>query len=80
VGDLTVQVAREQTHQDEYLRRRPLPVVGGEGVQRQRGDAEVRSGCDDAAHGFGAGAMAGTAWQAAARGPAAVAVHDDRDV
>src|SRR5436309_2355365 len=37
-------------------------------------------GLDGAPHGRGAGAVAGGTGEAAARRPAAVAVHDDRDV
>ena len=41
---------------------------------------EPRASIDCGAHGFDAGAVSGDARLSALRGPAAVAVHDDRDV
>jgi len=59
-------VAREQPHQRSDLARRPLPVVGGEGVHGEGGDTLIGRGLDHPAHGRGAGAMARDAGQAAA--------------
>jgi len=77
---LGLEMAREQAHERRHLARRALPVVGGEGEQRQGGYALIGSGFDDSADGVGARAMAGGAGETAAGGPAAVAVHDDGHV
>ena len=60
--------------------RRTLPVLDGEGVQRQHVDAEPRRRLDDVADGIDAGAMAFDTRQMPLCGPAAVAVHDDGDM
>jgi len=62
------------------LRGRPLPVLRGEGVERQIGDAQLLRPLDGAAHRFGPALMPRDARQAPGLRPAAVAVHDDRDV
>jgi hypothetical protein len=43
-------------------------------------NAEARRGLNDAARGFGAGAVSGGARQPARGGPAAVSIGDDGDV
>src|SRR5204862_521979 len=45
-GRLGAEVAGEEAHQRGDFGRRSLPVVGGEGVQRERGDAEPGCGLD----------------------------------
>src|SRR3989441_1323127 len=79
-GHLAAEVAGEQSHQCCHLGRRAAPVVGGEGEQGEGADAESGRRLHDAAYRLRAGAMAGRAGPAAPRGPAAVAVHHDRDV
>ena len=55
---LGAQVSGEEPHQRVHLLRRPFPVVGGEGEQRERTDALGRGRLDDAPHGGGADAVA----------------------
>jgi len=78
--DFGHEIAPEETHQQANLSRRALPVVGRERIQRQCSDAAVGSGLDDFLHGARAGDVSGGSHLAACHGPAAVAVHDDRDV
>src|SRR5262249_26383010 len=70
----------EQFHQQRHFLRRAAPVLGTEGEQREELDAALGAGAHRGAHGVGAGAMAGHARQQPRLRPAAVAVHDDRDV
>ena len=77
---LEAQIPLEQRHQRRDFRLRPLPVLEREGVQRQDVDAEPSRRFNRFADRSDAGPMAFDARQVAARGPAAVAVHDDRDV
>ena len=73
-----ITVEERQEHCD--FRPRPLPVVGGERVQRQRADAEPRRGLDDLTHAAHALLVPCRAREATRRGPPAVAVHDDGGV
>ena len=77
---LLLDVAAEEPHQADDLGGGPLPVLGREGEERQVADGEVRAALDDLAHALGPALVTGKPRQSAARGPAAVAVHDDRDV
>ena len=80
VRELAVQVLLQKRHERDDLEPRALPVLDGEGVERQRVELEPRAGLDDLADGRDAGAVALDARRAALAGPAAVAVHDDGDV
>ncbi len=80
VVHLAAQVVLEQAHQRRDLALRPLPVLDREGVERQHLEAQPGRGLDRLAHGLDAGAVALDARLAALLRPAAVAVHDDRDV
>ena len=73
-------VLLEQAHQRLDLAGRPLPVLLAEGEQGEHLDARLDAALDHLAHGLHAGVVAERARQRAALGPAAVAVHDDRDV
>ena len=55
------QVTPQQPEQGLDLRVRPVPVVGGEGVQSERADAAPGGGAYHRIHGARAGAMAGGA-------------------
>src|SRR6185436_7287456 len=79
-GGLLAEVVVEELHQAHRLFQGAAPVVGGEGVQRQRADAEIGRRLDDVVDGVGAAAVALEAGRAATDGPAAIAVHDDGDV
>src|SRR5215213_7963908 len=68
----------EQAHKSLDFEAGALPVFSRERVKREVGDAEARRGLHGRADRFRAGAVAGDARLAAARGPAAIAVHDDR--
>src|SRR4051812_28117965 len=64
-------------HERKHFRFRALPVLGGEGVERQILDAQIAAAFDALAHRFRALLVAFDPRQPAVLGPAAVAVHDD---
>ena len=70
----------EQDEQRGDFAERAAPIIGGEGVERERADAEAGGGADDAADGFYSGAMAFGTNQAASGGPASIAIEEDGDV
>src|SRR5262249_53705491 len=74
------QVAAQQSEQWLNLGGRTLPVVRGEGVERQRGNAAAGGGAHYGIDGACTGTMTGSAWQVAGTRPASVAVHDDCDM
>src|SRR5947209_3733881 len=59
---------------------RPLPVLHGEGVECEDFNARFRAGGRDGADGIDTCLMAKYAWVTSLAGPAAIAVHYDRDV
>src|SRR5207253_2099913 len=63
-----------------HLLLRPAPVLAREREEREEFDAALAACLDGLAHGFNTLAVAGDARQEALLRPAAVAVHDDRDV
>ncbi|GCC48803.1 hypothetical protein chiPu_0033289, partial [Chiloscyllium punctatum] len=78
--DLVGEIEPQQPHQRRDFGFRTTPIVARECVQRQRADALVGRGLDDAADRLDARFMSTQARQAAPRRPAAVAVHDDADM
>ena len=70
----------EQMHEEVDLVLRALPVLRGERIAGEHVDAEPHAGRDRLAQALDAGDVALAALEALARGPAAVAVHDDGDV
>src|SRR5256885_6000977 len=58
----------------------PPPVLGRKAEQREVRDAELADRLYRLAHRVGAAAMAGNTRQTAGPRPAAVAIHDDRNV
>jgi hypothetical protein len=79
VRQLALDRLAEDLHQVLDLALGPRPVLGREGVDDQRLDAEVDGRLDGPAQGTRPGAMAFCDRQALALRPAPVAVHDDRD-
>ena len=79
-GLLAGEVGDEEAHEGLDLVLGALPVLDGEGVEREVADAGVAAVAEDAADGLAAGAVALGAGEAAGLRPAAVAVHDDGDV
>ena len=75
-----LQVKAQQAPQGFDFGARALPVLDRESVERQDADSHARAGLDRAAYRSHTRAVPGDAWQAAAFGPAAVAVHYDGDV
>ena len=71
---------REEVHEQIDLVLRPLPVLSRERVDGQHVKAEADARRDRLAQRVDAGDMALAAVEPAGSGPAAVAVHDDRDV
>src|SRR5256885_1457110 len=78
--DLALERFHKQAHETADLLRRPPPVLAREGKQREGLHAAARALLDTHAHRGEPGAVPGGARQATRRGPAAVAVHGDRDV
>ena len=74
------EVAAQQTEQRFDLVTGPMPVVAGEGVQGESIDALPRGGERHRFHDARTGAVTCQARQIALGGPAAVAIHDDRDM
>ncbi len=71
----------EQLHQEmDFRSRAPSEIFSGKSIERQRGQADARRCLHHQADSFHALAMPGNAWQMAAFGPAAIAVHDDGDM
>ena len=73
-------VLLEQVHQEVDSRLRPLPVLARQAIERELLDLQPGALLGRAADGGDAAAVAGDARQILPLGPAAVAVHDDRDV
>ena len=80
LGPLALQVVAQQVHQPAHLVRRALPVLRGEGVQRERRQAQLARGAGHLAHGVGAPPVTFQAREPALLRPASVPVHDDADV
>ena len=79
-SELEPQVTLEQRHERAHFGFGPLPVLHRERVDGEHVEAEPGRGFDDVADRVDAGAVAFDARQVAFGRPAAVAVHDDRDV
>lgn len=75
--EILAQVTLHELHDVRHFFIRALPIFRRKGIDRQDLDAQVVGSDDDALERIGTGAMAVTAGQALALGPAAIAVHDD---
>jgi hypothetical protein len=80
LGDLLLQRAQEQIHEDRNLVRGAPPVLAREREQRQVFDPALDRRAHGGAHRFHALAVTGDARQQPLLRPAAVAIHDDRHV
>ena len=78
--ELAAQIVLQQPHERGDLGVRALPVLDRERVQREHGNPEARRGLDRGSYGLRAGTVPFDTWKMPGRRPAAVAVHDDRDV
>ena len=74
------EVLGEQLHDGTHLFQRALPVLGGEGVDGQHVKAKADAGGHGLAQRVDAGDVPTGTVQATGLRPAAVPVHDDRDV
>src|SRR5258708_28832040 len=74
------QVFVEQPQDGVHFGGWPLPVRGGKRKERESVNAEARRGLDNAARGFGSGAVAGGTRKPTRSGPAAVAIGNDSDM
>ena len=74
------EIAAQQAEERLHFRARTEPVIGREGIQRQRADVVLGGGAHHGIDRPGAGAMAGLTVEIAGVRPAPVAVHDDCDV
>src|SRR5205085_2014524 len=79
-GEIVADEALQEPHQLADLGGGPAPVLGRKTIDRQVADTKLSRGTHGAAQRFDAAAMTFHARQAAARRPAAVAIHDDRHV
>ncbi len=57
-----------------------LPVLAAEGVERQAVEPQRLDLADQSAHRLDPALVADRAWQMPPLGPAAIAIHDDRDM
>jgi hypothetical protein len=80
LGALRLEEVVEQLPQRADLRGRAGPVLRAEGVQRERLEADSPALARHRAHRLRSLAVASDARERPRLGPAAVAVHDDRDV
>ena len=80
LAELAGEITAEKRHQPIHLPRRPRPVLGREGVEREVGDAELAARLHDRPHRLLPCPVTVEARQATLLGPAAVAIHDDGDV
>ena len=80
VGQIVANEAPQQAHQLADFGRRPRPVFGAEREYCQYADAEIAGGAHRAPQRLHAAPMSLPARQAARRGPAPVAIHDDGHV
>ncbi len=80
LGALAVEVVAEQVHQAAHLVRRPVPVLGREGVQGEGRQPELARRARHVAHRVGTPPVALQAGETPLLRPAAVPVHDDADV
>ena len=77
---LAFEVVAEQIHETAHFFRGAIPGLRGEGVERERGQAELAGGAGDRANAVRALAVAFEPGKGAHLRPASVAVHDDADV
>ena len=75
-----VEMPGEQGHQRAHFALRPGPVIGGESIGGENGNAAVRGNLDDAAQSVGTGLVTRHPRQAGTGGPAAIAIHDECDM
>jgi len=80
LADLALERGHEMPHEERHFFHGPAPVFGAEREKRQIFDARARARLDGRTHRIDAARMARYARQTSLRRPAAVAVHDDRDV
>ena len=79
-GALGVQVLLEQEHQVTHLASRAAPIVRGKRVERKSGDPQLRGGFHRSPDRLGSGDMARRPGSTSFLSPAAVPIHDDRDM
>ena len=79
-GGLASKIGEEETHQAADLGSRPLPVVGGEGIERQGANSEAGRCLHHAANGGHPATVPLDPRESPRGGPATIAVHDDRHV
>ena len=70
----------EEAHQPGHLDLGPFPVLGRKGENRQVLDPDILAGLDHFADAFRAGMVTEKPRPPAGLRPAAIAVHDDRDM
>src|SRR6202030_1176321 len=80
IDQIVADEAAQQPEQIADFRRRARPVFRAEGENRQDGNAELVGRAHRLAQGLDAAAMPLHARQAAAGGPASIAIHDDGDM
>src|SRR5690242_2852717 len=78
--ELAIEVEAHQPLEVGNLLLTPPPILGREGVEREHLDAVIDGRLHRTPHGLGSGLVPSHARKAAPFGPAAVAIHDDRDV
>lgn len=78
--DLVFERGEHESHEGVYLRLGPVPVLCGEGIEREILHAQPCAFGGDTPYGVHAGLMTVAAVLASLCGPPPVAVHDDGNV
>ena len=78
IGEIAANEDAQQAEEIADFLHRPAPVLGGKAVDREPADIELDRGTHGAPQRLDATPMPLEPRQAALRGPAAIAVHDDR--
>ena len=80
LAQLALQVQRQKPHDARHFILRAIPILGGEGVQREILDARLGCGANDGPRGINPAPMAFYPRQSIGFGPAPVAIHDHRNM
>src|SRR4030081_778398 len=79
--DFRLKIAAQKAHQEiDFRLRTLLPVLLGEGIERQRRNSDTCRGFDRRSHGGDTGAMSSGARELPAPAPAPVSINDDGDM
>ncbi len=78
--DLFPEILLEEGHECLDLEKRALPVLDGEGIERQHLDAKARRSLDGLPHRLHSCTVARHSWQQSALCPPTIPIHDHGDM